>query len=306
MRRLTVVESLDTNFEKGTGLGLAIVSRIVKNMNGQLRAISEEGRGSTFALQLNLPIPNEEQLQALHQEAPSDSIPFARAVTPTLEPNIPPFDGKAVETERLSINTGELEHGVAAPIELTDVRTIHEQRGLSVLVAEDDPINRDILQKRLQLDGCQVILAKDGVEAVDVFSKSRCDMILMDIQVSISLALLMKMPLLDGMSATRKIREYEILQRPQNSLPFSHRQNNGRVPIFAVSASLLESQAKELLEAQFDGWILKPINFRRLHHLLEGLWDHEKRKNEVYSPHTKGKWNDGGWLVRSFDVLNTD
>src|SRR5271163_1428442 len=55
------VESADTEQEQGTGLGLAIVARIVRNMNGQLRAESEEGRGSKFTFAFNFPLPTAAQ-----------------------------------------------------------------------------------------------------------------------------------------------------------------------------------------------------------------------------------------------------
>jgi PleD family two-component response regulator len=58
-------------------------------------------------------------------------------------------------------------------------------RSLNVLVAEDDPVNRAILKKRLEMDGHQVILTQNGSEVVEKFAKfwQNCDIILMDLQV---------------------------------------------------------------------------------------------------------------------------
>jgi CheY-like chemotaxis protein len=70
-----------------------------------------------------------------------------------------------------------------------------------------------------------------------------------------------QMPFLDGMAATRKIRQFEKENSPilsQNITSYS------RIPIIAVSASLSESALKIYIESGFDGWILKPINFARL------------------------------------------
>jgi hypothetical protein len=58
------VESADTEIEQGTGLGLAIVARIVRNMNGQLRAESEKGHGSKFTFAFTFPIPTSVQVSA--------------------------------------------------------------------------------------------------------------------------------------------------------------------------------------------------------------------------------------------------
>jgi CheY-like chemotaxis protein len=106
------------------------------------------------------------------------------------------------------------------------------------------------------------------------------------------------MPVLDGVSATLQIREEEDRRTPPFSLPRSHVRNNNRIPIFAVSASLPESRAQEIVNAQFDAWILKPINFRRLNDLMSGIWDHERRKRDLYSTGYKREvWERGGWLV---------
>lgn len=107
------------------------------------------------------------------------------------------------------------------------------------------------------------------------------------------------MPVLDGVSATKQIREDEQQRSASASPPpRSHLRNNNRVPIIAVSASLPESRAKEIADAQFDGWILKPINFRRVNEILGGLWDSQKRKQDLYTPGvSKMNWERGGWLA---------
>jgi CheY-like chemotaxis protein len=105
------------------------------------------------------------------------------------------------------------------------------------------------------------------------------------------------MPVLDGVSATQKIREEEDRRTSPFSSPRSHFRKS-RVPIFAVSASLPESRAQEMVNAQFDAWILKPINFRRLNGLMSGIWDYEQRKRDLYSTgHGREVWERGGWLV---------
>jgi len=67
------------------------------------------------------------------------------------------------------------------------------------------------------------------------------------------------------------------------------------VPIFAVSASLVERERQTYINAGFDGWILKPIDFKRLNTLLKGIVDDNTRNSCLYKP---GEWERGGWFHR--------
>jgi len=104
------------------------------------------------------------------------------------------------------------------------------------------------------------------------------------------------MPILNGFEATQKIRELEKSEDSISTAPVrrpSH-QINGRIPIFAVSASLAERQREELLDCGMDGWVLKPIDFHRLHAILQGVTDATQRKRDVYKAGCN--WEVGGWL----------
>ena len=68
---------------------------------------------------------------------------------------------------------------------------------------------------------------------------------------------------------------------------------HGRIPVIAVSASLVERNKDVYVEAGFDGWILKPIEFERLKILLAGVVDDEMKHKELYVP---GHWEKGGWF----------
>ncbi|EIM81705.1 uncharacterized protein STEHIDRAFT_66042 [Stereum hirsutum FP-91666 SS1] len=155
---------------------------------------------------------------------------------------------------------------------------------LRVLIVEDNDINRMILAKRLTLDGHIVVNTKNGQEGVDmVKSDQNFDIILMDVQ----------MPILNGFQATEAIRLLEMSldldkERVSHAL-------NGRIPIFAVSASLLERQRVELAKIGVDGWILKPIDFKRLSMILRGVTNTEQRERDEYQ---MGRWEIGGWLPR--------
>lgn len=75
--------------------------------------------------------------------------------------------------------------------------------------------------------------------------------------------------------------------------------NHGRIPIFAVSASLLEREKGTYTNAGFDGWILKPIDFKRLEQLLYGIIDDQTRNTAVY---VAGQWERGGWFRKRLDL----
>ncbi|KAL4914749.1 hypothetical protein BDW62DRAFT_189747 [Aspergillus aurantiobrunneus] len=154
--------------------------------------------------------------------------------------------------------------------------TAFEPRPLRVLVAEDDPINAKILQKRLGKLGHTVQWTVNGEECANSYcvNPTQCDIVLMDIQ----------MPILDGMDSTKRIRQFENQSKTANL----------HVPVFAVSASLLEKDAPMYMDLGFDGWIMKPINFNRLNTLLAGIHEEQARNNAVYRP---GEWEKGGWFT---------
>ena len=109
------------------------------------------------------------------------------------------------------------------------------------------------------------------------------------------------MPIVDGLTSTKLIRSFE-KSHPNN---LSQRGAlNGRIPIFAVSASLVEKERQTYIDAGFDGWILKPIDIKRLSVLLAGIVEDSTRQNCLYRP---GHWEDGGWFCRrQKDVFAAD
>ncbi|KAF2719242.1 hypothetical protein K431DRAFT_305400 [Polychaeton citri CBS 116435] len=167
----------------------------------------------------------------------------------------------------------------------TDRSSIAEidAKNFQVLVAEDDPVNSRIIKKRLERLGHDVYLTVNGEECSTAYcEKVSCyDVILMDMQ----------MPIVDGMTSTKMIRSFE---KSHPTQVLSERASlNGRVPIIAVSASLVERDRQSYVDAGFDGWILKPIDFRRLSNIMEGLVATQVRKENLYYP---GSWERGGWF----------
>jgi signal transduction histidine kinase len=116
----------------------------------------------------------------------------------------------------------------------------------TVLVVEDNPVNRVIAEEMLQSLGVEFIEAQDGVEALDVLARRPVDLVLMDCQ----------MPVMDGYTATQHIRDRESRQR----LP--------RTPIVALTANAYEEDAAHAIEVGMDAHLAKPYTRDQLRDLL--------------------------------------
>ncbi|QDV26636.1 hybrid sensor histidine kinase/response regulator [Aureliella helgolandensis] len=127
---------------------------------------------------------------------------------------------------------------------------------LRLLVAEDGEVNRAVIVGLLQREGHDVTVAEDGTAAVDAWEEFEFDGILMDVQ----------MPVMDGIEATLAIRMAEEKQASKR-----------RVPIIAVTAAALASDAERCLEAGMDDYLSKPIDFGELEDLLQRLRLHKER-----------------------------
>jgi len=112
------------------------------------------------------------------------------------------------------------------------------RRKLSILVAEDNPVNRTVILSLLQKLGHIVTLAKDGQQVVTLAESQHFDLLFMDIQ----------MPKLDGLSATAELRRWE-------SGRGSH------LPVIAMTASVLSGDRERCLAAGMDAYISKPVDF---------------------------------------------
>lgn len=124
-----------------------------------------------------------------------------------------------------------------------------------VLLVEDTEDNRQMMRKLLELSGFQVVEAVNGREAVEVASKAKPEVILMDLSL----------PYIDGLAATRQIR----------SLP-----DMTNVPIIAVSAHDTADFHSDALAAGCNAYLTKPINYPELEDVVNHLL-FEKRRNEI-------------------------
>jgi signal transduction histidine kinase/CheY-like chemotaxis protein len=136
--------------------------------------------------------------------------------------------------------------GDAIDSAMTGLDAIPSRLAGTVLVVEDNPVNRVIAEEMLESLGLDIIEAQDGVEALDVLSRRSVDLVLMDCQ----------MPVMDGYTATMHIRDRERRQR----LP--------RTPIVALTADAYEEDAVHALEVGMDAHLTKPYTRDQLRDII--------------------------------------
>ncbi len=115
-----------------------------------------------------------------------------------------------------------------------------------VLVVEDNEMNRDMLSRRLQRRGYEVIVSVDGEDGVSKARSDSPDIILMD----------MDLPILDGWAATRKLKA-----SPETR----------SIPVIALTAHAMAGDREKALEAGCDDYDTKPVEFSRLTEKMEKL-----------------------------------
>jgi CheY-like chemotaxis protein len=181
----------------GTGLGLAICSRLVEMMGGSIRVESVMGQGSTFVFTVRFGIAS-----SAASPRPIESVSLKNML------------------EAVGTSGGNAPHA-----------------SLSILLAEDNPVNQRLAMRLLERRGHRVKLASSGREAIESAEHENFDLILMDLQ----------MPDMDGLEATGMIRERE-------------KQRGGRTPIVALTAHTMKGDRERCLAAGMDNYINKPID----------------------------------------------
>jgi CheY-like chemotaxis protein len=117
---------------------------------------------------------------------------------------------------------------------------------MKVLLVEDNEMNRDMLSRRLERRGYQVVIAVDGQQGVEMARSEAPDLILMD----------MSLPVLDGWEATRQLKA-----APETRT----------IPIIALTAHAMSSDRDKALAAGSDDYDTKPIELPRLLEKIEAL-----------------------------------
>lgn len=124
-----------------------------------------------------------------------------------------------------------------------------------VLLVEDFEDSRFSLSKLLEIEGYEVLEAVDGAEAVNLALSAKPDLILMDLSL----------PIIDGLSATKQIREHESQSHEAQSHDKSQSHDSVyRVPIIALSAHDLSDFHTRARDAGCTDYVTKPIDFDTL------------------------------------------
>ena len=121
---------------------------------------------------------------------------------------------------------------------------------LKILLVEDNLLNQRVVMFSLKRFNHEVVIANNGVEALKIFNEHKFDVILMDIM----------MPVMDGLEATIKIREFEQQQS------FAQ-----RTPIIALTANTMDNDKEKCLSFGMDEFMAKPFDIEKLKLIFKEL-----------------------------------
>jgi signal transduction histidine kinase/CheY-like chemotaxis protein len=138
----------------------------------------------------------------------------------------------------LSSETVSDAEALEAEAESGVIETGESPEGKRVLLVEDNVVNQQVAKAILTKIGYEVVIADNGKVAVDITTDTQFDIIIMDCQ----------MPIMDGMEATRRIRQREKIERVK------------RTPIVAITANALEGDKNACLAAGMDDYLPKPLH----------------------------------------------
>jgi CheY-like chemotaxis protein len=119
----------------------------------------------------------------------------------------------------------------------------------TALIAEDNPVNRELLRELLEMRGFTVAEAPDGEQTLKQVALAKPDIVLLDLN----------MPVLDGVETVKRIRQDPGL---------------AGLPVLAVTAYAMRGDREKILSSGFDGYISKPINPSELGNELDRLLKH--------------------------------
>lgn len=228
----------------GSGLGLFICRQLCRIQGGEIGVYSQEGRGSSFSF----------YIRARRSTGPPDA--------PRISPRPQPSPRASSAADRKMSKFEEIATAPAGQVGVVAMKTyprpfqpgaaVREQVSYNVLIVEDNLINQEVLRRQLRKEGCITHVAGNGEEALKLIAESvftkqeggiRIDIVLMD----------MEMPVMDGNTATLKIREMEregVIKR--------------HVPIMGISANARPEQVAKMTEAGMDDAISKPFRIADL------------------------------------------
>jgi len=224
-----------------------------ENINGVIVFYEESDKDEILKLKtLNLPI------------IIISSFAFKEEID-KIDPEITIFDPNVPSKIYNAITTSKEKKVITRIKRETKEKPIYQ---LKALIAEDNPINRKLLQTKLKSMGIESDTANNGLEVFNKYSMNpeKYDVIFMDIQ----------MPVMDGVEATQEILEFE----KEEEIPHT--------PIIAVTANVLKGDRERFLGAGMDDYISKPIETKELERVLENVAKHKYAEfEEIETENTK-------------------
>lgn len=229
--------------EIGDPYELAILDMMMPGMNGLelARTIKADTAIASISLILLTSVSQDYDTETLHRHGVS-----AHLTKPVRQSRL---------FESIIAVMGTLPEKCSPSIGYEKAANAKVPRGTQVLLAEDNPVNQEVGRHMLEKLGCRVLTASDGREALEIFSKTPFDLVLMDCQ----------MPELDGYQVTRIIREEELHRSEDRT---EQTRSIRRTPIIALTAHAMQGDREQCLAAGMDDYLSKPFNQDQLHSVL--------------------------------------